>query len=64
MKTPDLTRLTFTMHALPWDGPEVRIRVRRFLKNALRSYGLKCVKIEVDEAKEDVPIAEEVAQAG
>lgn len=39
------------------DGPPVEIRVRRVLKNMLRSYGLRCVRAEMmaDKPQETPP---------
>ncbi len=33
-------------------GPPVEIRVRRFLKSALRCYGLRCVRVSENKTEE------------
>jgi hypothetical protein len=45
-----------TLEAVPsWNGPPAIIRLRRFLKAALRSYGLKCTECREAPAKPAAP---------
>ena len=45
-KPPTAPRYSLTLQALPDNGgPPAIIRLRRFLKMALRSYGLKCTSV-------------------
>jgi hypothetical protein len=41
---PPRERLALTLEALPNDAPPI-IRLRRFLRMALRSYGLRCTRV-------------------
>lgn len=48
--TTTTEQFTLTLRPLPgWDVPAI-IRLRKFLKMALRSYGLRCVEIRPAEA--------------
>jgi hypothetical protein len=50
----DRTRYIITLHAEPDQVPEI-IRVRRALKCLLRSFGLRCTRIEEAHNNEQLP---------
>lgn len=63
---PGKPTFALTLEALPsWDGPPAIIRLRKFLKAALRSYGLKCIECreaERHDAPQDNSTAGKVAR--
>ena len=52
-KPSDKPTFAIVLQAVPWEGAPPIIRLRKFLKAALRSYGLKCT-----ECREAPPTAE------